>query len=311
MKKGTTFEIVIQVIQESLKNSNNTRISQGIELTDNAGLRREFDVLIESIINNFALTIAIECKDYKNKVSIDKIEAFETKCNAVPQINKKVFISRSGFKSGAKIKAKFCGIELLELEKINNDHIKEWVLPDMIRPYNIKRTLAKPDVRFVKEKYNFHPDDITYFNNTETKKSIKEFMMEIIKSTLPEPIMAINTTNIKLPRKEKTTFQMDLIDSFLIKNPKSYQINFLQFEVIDDFTPTDSIVTIDKLENSTTNDLITESITHLFENDKVFSFVKKNNNDKIDIIIKDLRGHEKEIVKIGKIKIDKLYDTQQ
>ncbi|MCY4419531.1 MAG: restriction endonuclease [Cytophagales bacterium] len=65
---------------------------------------------------------AIECKDYKRPVSVDKIRAFASvlsdhKLNGI-------FVARNGFQSGAKEYAEAEGIELVELRKPKAEDLK-------------------------------------------------------------------------------------------------------------------------------------------------------------------------------------------
>lgn len=124
--KGKRLEYIIQIIQETLKDSPNTIIHKNYKIENIGGRMREFDVFIESKINNFDIKIAIECKDYKIPVSAEKIEAFETKCNRIPGINKKVFVSSNGFQKEAKNVAKDCNIELQTASTITPSSIIGW-----------------------------------------------------------------------------------------------------------------------------------------------------------------------------------------
>lgn len=125
-KKGESLENIIALIQETLKDSPNTRVFKNYKIENTSGRDREIDVLIEANINGFDLKIAIECKDYKNRVSVEKIEAFEGKCNRIKSINKKVFVSSNGFQADAMNAAKEFGIELQVAEKLNSDAILNW-----------------------------------------------------------------------------------------------------------------------------------------------------------------------------------------
>lgn len=110
MKKNTGrgFEKLILIIQEALKDSPNTKIYSNHKISDRTSNRklREFDVFLIISANGFEIKIAIECKDYKSAVALEKIEAFNTKCNSVIGINKKIMISAKGFQTGVVENAK-------------------------------------------------------------------------------------------------------------------------------------------------------------------------------------------------------------
>lgn len=123
---GKNLEKVVYLVQQVLKTDPNAKIYQNYFLLNDRGEKREFDVVIQTSINDFQLTIVIECKDYNKAVSVDKIEAFEGKCNRVKAVSKKVFISTNGFQSGAlTAAADFC-IELYQVEDFNPEVILSW-----------------------------------------------------------------------------------------------------------------------------------------------------------------------------------------
>jgi Restriction endonuclease len=73
---------------------------------------RQFDVTLRFREGMHDYLTVIECKDYSERVSVDRVEAFVTKSNGV-NANKAVMISVNGFQSGAITVAKKHGIKLL------------------------------------------------------------------------------------------------------------------------------------------------------------------------------------------------------
>ncbi|TAN05723.1 MAG: hypothetical protein EPN45_09305 [Rhizobiaceae bacterium] len=61
---------------------------------------RQFDVLVTHKFGMHKVIIAFEVKDKKRAVSVDQIDAFVTKVTDIGA-NKAVFVSTSGFQSGA------------------------------------------------------------------------------------------------------------------------------------------------------------------------------------------------------------------
>ena len=59
---------------------------------------------------------AVECKDYGARVDVPKLEAFAKKCEDFI-FEKKVMVSRKGFSSGARSKAKRLGVALYTLDQ--------------------------------------------------------------------------------------------------------------------------------------------------------------------------------------------------
>lgn len=309
MKKGKLFEIVIHVIQEALKNSSSTIVRANHELIDNAALKREFDIIIESVINNFLITIAIECKDYKSKVSVEKIEAFESKCNAIPQINKKIFVSRVGFQSGAIAKAKLYGIELLLLEKITEEEVFNWLQIGIPSPIFIERVLARPAVKFIGEPFDFSPDDLIVIEDKGINTTLLSFMKDVAIQNLTQSKIFVRTSDTPMPRVETMTLRVDFPMAYLVREEKKCQISNLWFDIEHIYTNLKSEVSFDKYRDIENEQGLTESVTVVSENQDVYSFVKKSGKKEIEIISKVVIDSEERIMKVGEIKVEKINTT--
>lgn len=120
---GKPLEKTIQLIEETFKDSLHTQVFRNYKIKSKTGDEREIDVLVKSIISNYEIFIAIECKDYKSKVSVEKIDAFNSKCNVISCINRKIFISKNGFQKGAINHAKEYGIELMTAEELDTQNL--------------------------------------------------------------------------------------------------------------------------------------------------------------------------------------------
>ncbi len=126
-KSGKPLERFVFLVQETLKDKPDTRIHTNYKLPNTAGRQREIDVYIEAIVHNIAINIAIECKSYRKAVSVDKIEAFNSKCNRIPVITKKVFVSESGYQADAIEAAKYFNIDLLDVKHVSRELILQWL----------------------------------------------------------------------------------------------------------------------------------------------------------------------------------------
>ncbi len=125
--KGSDFETFVRLLEESFKDSPDTTVRQNVRLINVDGKRREFDVVVDSTLNGHTIRIAIECKDYKGKVAVEKVEAFKTKCDSVPSINVRVFVSKNGFQSGVYDVANRYGISLHMLSEMDSQTVDTWV----------------------------------------------------------------------------------------------------------------------------------------------------------------------------------------
>lgn len=126
MNNGKNLEKLVRLIQESLKNIPDTKITSNAKLINNSNRKREFDILIETVINAIDIKIVIECKDYSTPVSAEKIEAFQGKCNRIPEISKKVFVSSNGYQLDAINAAKEFDIVTYTLSEIDKNTIADW-----------------------------------------------------------------------------------------------------------------------------------------------------------------------------------------
>ncbi|MDJ0901577.1 MAG: restriction endonuclease [Xenococcus sp. MO_188.B8] len=77
---------------------------------------RQFDVTIRFKQGLYSYLTLIECKKYKNPISVDKIDSFVTKSRDA-NANKAIIISTSGFQSGCLKVAKRHSIELFTLKE--------------------------------------------------------------------------------------------------------------------------------------------------------------------------------------------------
>ena len=134
MSKGKQLEKTIRLIQETFKDSENTQIYSNYKMPNESGNNREIDILIVSKINDFEINIAIECKDFKKKVPVEKIEAFQSKCDRLKKISKKIFISSNGFQSDAINSAKYYNIELFIAEELTQKTLKSLFPIRQIKP---------------------------------------------------------------------------------------------------------------------------------------------------------------------------------
>lgn len=115
MKQGKALEQLLVVIQEYLKDNPDTHVVPNAMLLDRSGIKREIDVFVQAKVQGGNIGIAFECKDYKKKVDVAVVEAFNSKCNDIEEIHKGIIVSSNGFTAGAQSKAQFYGIDLFQL----------------------------------------------------------------------------------------------------------------------------------------------------------------------------------------------------
>ncbi len=183
MKKGSEYELFVREIQQILIDTDvkmsiqkNITVECNKKIVDNNGITREFDIYWEYEFAGILYRTIIECKDYASKVSVEKIDALLGKIADIPYLTP-IFATTQGYQSGAKVKAKNKGIELLVIREQNDD---DWINKDGI-PY-IKDVILNIHM--------IHPPFITNFSPIFDKTWIEE-NYEI--SSMPKSFGGLNT----------------------------------------------------------------------------------------------------------------------
>ncbi len=303
MNKGKLFEQIARVIQESLVDSNDTIVRSNHKLKDTVGLLREYDVFVESKVNGFPIGIAIECKDYKRKVAVEKIDAFQSKCNDIPQINKKVFISKNGFQTGARAKAQLYGIDLHLLNEITESEVLKWFHINIPQPVRVSRILGANAVEFKGNGCEYSAQEYLRFGDHTVR--IQDLMIEVTEKNLPQPKLYLRTTerDQSSPDSETYQFQIFFENTRLMKDDKEFEVNWLMFIVTDVFTPIPGRILFDQFKSLEGGEEISQSVSILSEDNELFSFVKKTDDEVIQIFTSSSEGSD--IIRFGKMKISK------
>jgi len=146
---GKDYEIFVSKIQQAILNSDeyvkqkNIKIERNKKIIDNNDIMREFDLYWEYDIGGLTYRTVIECKDYKEKISIEKIDALIGKLNDLPEL-KGVFATKVGYQSGAKTKAEKNKIDLLIVREQKDSDWKDKDGNPLIKIININTHLKKP-----------------------------------------------------------------------------------------------------------------------------------------------------------------------
>ncbi|MCC4815019.1 restriction endonuclease [Vibrio lentus] len=142
MSTGKDYEIFVQNLQQALINSEELMLQKNIEIernkkiTDNYGIVREFDLYWEYELAGVTYKTIIECKDYTSRVSIDRIDGLIGKIRDIPDL-KPVFATKTGYQSGAELKAKNNKIDLLIVREQRDDDWEDKEGNPLIREVNI------------------------------------------------------------------------------------------------------------------------------------------------------------------------------
>ncbi|HGM9945891.1 hypothetical protein ABN067_08810 [Providencia rettgeri] len=129
---GKEYEELVRDIQyslivaENIPSLSNINIEKNKKIKDRSGIEREFDIYWEFEIGGNLYRSVIECKDYSAPISIEKIDAFIGKTSDIPGL-KLIYATRTGYQSGAKIKAEQHNIQLLI---IREQQESDWITED-------------------------------------------------------------------------------------------------------------------------------------------------------------------------------------
>jgi len=171
---GRSLEKIIFQILNGLKERGHTEVFQNLRLENKDGRKREIDVFLKTRVNGFEINIAIEVKDCAKPVGVEKIEAFNSKCEGIGSIGRKIFVSSSGYQKGALAAAKRLEIDCLTTSNELSDSISSIVSCYQIDPIFLKN--------FEKVKV------LTDVNGSELVISLKE-LADIIK--IPELLVEL------------------------------------------------------------------------------------------------------------------------
>jgi len=137
---GKKLEDYAQYVYSRLLELNdyeNTLVSTKVTIKGQSGATNEFDVYYQFTHLNIECRVAIECKDWRNKVSIKEIRDFSAKLQDVGMGNIiGIMISKVGFQSGTKTFAESNGIKLMMVDElptildIVTGTLKKGFLPD-------------------------------------------------------------------------------------------------------------------------------------------------------------------------------------
>lgn len=130
---GIPYEKFVQEVYTALQltknlpNISNVNIEHNKHITDNCGIDRQFDLYWERTEFGELKKSVIECKDYQDGVSIDRVDALIGKMEDIPGIVP-IMATSHKYQSGALQKAKSHNIELLVVR--DEDLDKDWKAPD-------------------------------------------------------------------------------------------------------------------------------------------------------------------------------------
>ncbi len=291
MRDSEVFELITAIIQEAYKKDPNTKIHRNYKFKNSKGRNREFDVVIESKVNNFEVIIVIECKNYTRKISVDKIEAFEGKCKRLTQINKKIFVSKRGFQLDAINAAEEFGIELYTLEELTKEEVNKWLDKNMVKPLSLEMVVKEFRIYF-KEKISTNElsgDTSIYLNSIPSFKSNIDQLQKILFKLLPKYGLLATSEEVVNKTMFKANHPIILDGAYIIHNDQKFSIDYVQFKVEYNEIPLKGNHKLNTYKAISNNSKNTTSLTTILGK-SVASAVKTSNNE-YKFIITDEQGN--------------------
>lgn len=114
---NTEYELFVREIYDYLHKAEgveNLEIQHNAKIQGISGVFHQIDVYWKFKMAGIIYQVAVECKNYKNSVSIGKLRDFHSVLEDIGNING-IFVAKHGFQSGAKQYAKSKNIKLMEI----------------------------------------------------------------------------------------------------------------------------------------------------------------------------------------------------
>lgn len=224
MTRGKEFELLTKSIFEKLsENSKFESVEHNVKLEGKDG-PRQIDVLISAKVAGMELKTIIECKDYKSKISVGKIDALHSVMQDV-NANKAVLVSKSGFSSTAMKKAKRLGISLYTAhEALKSSWTIDIEYPVTVKEITPIKVIPKFQANFERGD-TFHKDSVYQINDMNVIDEFqKQWVATFDNDSVYEPGKHYDITvdTIKPPHYIRTSngdkhYISDLSISFMVE----------------------------------------------------------------------------------------------
>lgn len=166
IKKGK----LVEQITAGLHDWPNVKVQQNtfLPVVGQSSRKSEIDVLLTTSLAGYPIRIAIECKNERMPIGSPKINAFIGKLIDVGSpLQHGIYVSASGYTSGAIERAKEAGIRPLILSGLTKEGLSTSVAEAF---QSVVYLLAAVDsISFISNVFNLSPDEMEIFYNDEGK----------------------------------------------------------------------------------------------------------------------------------------------
>ena len=174
---GKEYEVFVEEVYNAILradktiNAEDVRIERNKIIKDRNDIDREFDLYWKMKIAGHEYETVIECKDYMSTINLEKIDAFIGKTGDIPGMNL-IYATKTGYQSGAKIKAEKYNISLLVVRRSNEEDWED----EEGTPY-IKKIVINGHLEYLPEVIKFSPQiDGRWFDKQDwdSRESVEE-----------------------------------------------------------------------------------------------------------------------------------------
>lgn len=193
-KRGREYELLVKEICGYLSRAeglSDVQIQHNVFLFGAAGVKHQIDVLWSFTKNGVPYRVAVECKDYKNHVSKEKIAAFHSILLDIGNIYG-ILASKMGCQSGAKEYARKYGVHLLEIRHPNDIDWKGRV-KNIHADFNM-RSIDKVQPHIFVDKASAEELGISFSEGNRFSDNTDHMQISFEKMLTNEGIISENTT---------------------------------------------------------------------------------------------------------------------
>ena len=276
----------------------------------------QIDVLITIPSDGFVFRVAIECKDYKGPVKAEIVDAFNSKCNRLEGIHKKIIVASNGFQRGAINSAITHEIELFNLEDINFEIVNNWINIRGVRQIKVNKVEIEEYLVFLEDGQVLDNNQISVSHNifitgegllplhVLLRQTEEQFRANLIRD-LCEKLQSegvLNNESLSLVRKLFMFFMPTLdvpiyipvnkLNKMAIQRVEmgiSYYFNVYEPYYYDLKKYTDFIKEDEKAE-----------VINIGMKESILCLVKNSNTDEMKLFIKDTNGSFEEYIELNK-----------
>lgn len=219
MRKGKALERLVMILETVLCQSKDTSINSPHRMRDRVtGKLREHDVVLITRQGHHEFVTAIECRDRSRPIGVDAVEAFNRKCSDT-HVDRSVMVSSTGFRNTARVKAKFYGIDCLDL---NTSATFDWMKTGAFKSIKISNVhfavTGVPDQSFTTKPQRFRFSDQA--GREITAEEVSQMARELLTRSIqpPLPPSGPQTINFILETPGCTVVDLDTGDSRPLKH---------------------------------------------------------------------------------------------